>query len=150
MNDTPMVTKISVNEKTDTITVKAKNANRIVWVSNGNVIKRQEISGGEKGISTYKIDLHDKNLKSEAKLFLRFYVTGPQGICYSQPFTLHETDSKGRKVEFESVDVPKTHDISTFLRGFVTVVDWIFFRFNPLIWVFKYFALGYNPLERLF
>lgn len=150
MNDTPMVTKLTVDEKTDTITVEAKNANRIVWVSNGNVIKRETVENGENGISTYRINLHENGLKNDVKLFLRFYITGPQGICYSQPLTLHETDKNGNQIEFESVKVPKTHDISTFLRKFVTVVDFIFFKFNPLIWAFKYWGLGYNPLERLF
>lgn len=149
MNDTPMVTGLSIDEKTDTITVEAKNANRIVWVSNGNVIKREVIDGGENGTSTYKINLHEEGLSNDVELFLRFYITGPQGICYSQPFVLHETDSKGNVVEFESVDVPETHDVSTFLRKLVTVVDKYFFKYNPLIWIFKYFALGYNPLERL-
>lgn len=149
MNDTPMVTKIDIDEKTDTITVEAKNANRIVWVSNGNVIKRECVEDSENGISTYRINLHEDGLSSDVELFLRFYVTGPQGICYSQPFTLHETDKNGKMIEFESVDVPETRDISTFLRNLVTVIDKYFFKYNPLIWIFKYFAMGYNPLERL-
>ena len=45
--------------------------------------------------------------------------------------------------------MPKTRDISTFLRGLVTVLDWTLFKWNPVVWVFKYFALGYNPLTRL-
>ena len=52
--------------------------------------------------------------------------------------------------EFAPVDVPETHDISTFLRGLVTVIDIAFFRLNPVIWIFKYFGLGYNPIERIF
>ena len=51
--------------------------------------------------------------------------------------------------EFSRVDVPETKDISTFLRSLVTYIDNIFFRYNPLIWAFKFFALGYNPIERL-
>ena len=51
--------------------------------------------------------------------------------------------------EFAPVEVPVTRDISTFLRKLVTVIDYIFFKLSPVIWVFKYFALGYDPLERL-
>ena len=40
-------------------------------------------------------------------------------------------------------------DLPWFLRKTVTVIDWVAFRFNPIIWIFKYFALGYNPLERI-
>ena len=54
--------------------------------------------------------------------------------------------------EFEKVEVPKTYDLPWFLRGLVTVIDALFFRLNPIIWIFKYFGLGYNPitLDRLF
>ena len=54
--------------------------------------------------------------------------------------------------EFEPVKVKKVYDLPWFLRALVTVVDVIFFRFNPVIWIFKYFGLGYNPvtLDRLF
>lgn len=144
MNDTPMVTEMTVDEETDTITVKTKNADRIVWVSNGQVIKRECDDSG-----VFTINLHEDGLKNDVKLFLRFYITGPQGICYSQPLTIHETDENGNMIEFTPVVVPKTHDISTFLRKFVTVIDKLFFKYNPVIWAFKYFALGYDPIERL-
>ena len=77
--------------------------------------------------------------------YLRFYITGDNGICYSQPFVLNVEGE-----EIPPVEVPETHDISTFLRGFATVTDWLFFRFNPIIWLFKYVALGYNVFERFF
>ena len=50
---------------------------------------------------------------------------------------------------FAPVDVPETQDISTFLRSFVTIVDYIFFKLSPVVWAFKYFALGYDPIEQL-
>ena len=150
MNDTPMVTYMSVDEKTDTITVKTKNADRIVWVSDGNVIKRETVENGEKGTTTFKLCLHEDGLKNELNYFVRFYITGPQGICYSQPMVIKATDASGNVIEYEKVNVPKTHDVSTFLRGLVTVLDWVVFKWNPVIWAFKYFGLGYNPFERIF
>ncbi|MBO5410749.1 MAG: hypothetical protein J6A60_05765 [Clostridia bacterium] len=121
------------------------NFNRIVWVSNGNVILREEnITDGKATLDLHQGEWLNGN---EPYLYVRFYITGENGICYSQPFVLNVEGE-----EFAPVEVPATHDISTFLRGLVTVVDAVFFRFNPLIWIFKYFGLGYNPitLDRLF
>ncbi len=146
LDNTPNVTRVTVDQDADTISVEGVNFNRIVWVSNGNVILREEnITDGKA-----TLDLHQEAEwlnGNEPYLYVRFYITGENGICYSQPFVLNVEGE-----EFAPVDVPRTHDISTFLRGLVTVVDAVFFRFNPLIWIFKYFGLGYNPitLERLF
>ncbi len=149
MNNTPIVSFMDVDEETDTITVKTENADRIVWVSSGNVIKRETAVPDENGSCTFKISLHEDGLKSTPELYVRFYITGEQGICYSQPLVINEADENGNPVAFEPVEVPETHDISTFLRGLVTVLDWAIFKWNPVIWAFKYFALGYNPLSRL-
>ncbi|MCR5150738.1 MAG: hypothetical protein K6B52_05895 [Clostridiales bacterium] len=149
MNDTPMVTNVIVDDSTDTITVEAENANRIVWVSNGNVIKRETAEASENGKATFTIQLSEDGLKNDVSLFIRFYVTGPQGICYSNPMVLHGLDENGNPIPFEAVNVPKTHDISTFLRSLVTVLDWGLFKWSPIVWAFKYFALGYNPIAQL-
>lgn len=137
MNNTPVVTRIDVDEKTDTISVETKNATEITWVSDGNVILRTPVENNKA-----KIDLHSSGLLDKVNLYVRFYITGDEGICYAQPMVVKEAGT-----EFTPVDVPKTHDVSTRLRTLVTVVDWIFFRFNPLIWAFKYFALGYSVFE---
>ena len=139
LDNTPNVTRLTVDNDKDTITVEGVNFNRIVWVSDGNVILREEnITDG-----TATLDLHaDKWLNgNEPYLYVRFYITGENGICYSQPFVIHVEGE-----DFAPVDVPATHDLPAFLRGLVTVVDVIFFRFNPLIWALKYFGLGYNPV----
>ena len=139
-NATPKVTRITVDEDADTITVEGENFDRITWVSNCEVIRREEnITSG-----TATLDLHASDLLNNPELYVRFYITGPYGICYAQPFVI-----RAEGTEFAPVDVPKTRDISTFLRGLVTVLDWTLFKWNPVVWVFKYFALGYNPLTRL-
>ncbi|MBQ9945307.1 MAG: hypothetical protein IJO68_02145 [Clostridia bacterium] len=140
LDNTPNVSRITVDQDADTITVEGTNANIITWVSNGNVIKRESI---ENGVAT--LDLHNDQLLNEPYLYVRFYLSGDNGICYAQPMVL-EVEGE----EFAPVEVPETHDISTFLRGLVTVVDAIFFKFSPVIWAFKYFALGYDPIERIF
>ena len=139
LDNTPAVTRITVNQEEDTITVEGVNANIITWVSDGNVIKREELKDGKA-----TLDLHNDELLDNPYLYVRFYLSGDNGICYSQPMVLNVEGE-----EFAPVVVPETHDISTFLRALVTVVDQIFFKFNPLIWIFKYFGLGYNPIERL-
>ncbi len=139
-NATPKVTRITVDEDADTITVEGENFDRITWVSNCEVIRREEnITSG-----TATLDLHASDLLNNPELYVRFYITGPYGICYAQPFVI-----RAEGTEFAPVNVPKTRDISTFLRGLVTVLDWTLFKWNPVVWVFKYFALGYNPLTRL-
>ncbi|MBR2411971.1 MAG: hypothetical protein IKB08_09650 [Clostridia bacterium] len=140
LDNTPGVTKITVDQDADTITVEGKDANIITWVSNGNVIKREELKDGKA-----TLDLHKDELLAEPYLYVRFYLSGDNGICYAQPMVLNVEGE-----EFAPVEVPETHDISTFLRTLVTIVDAIFFKFSPVIWAFKYFALGYDPIERLF
>ena len=140
-NPMPMITRVTVDQKNDKISIEGTDFDRITWVSNGNVIKREEnIKSGKA-----TLDLHASDLLDEPSLYVRFYVTGSDGICYSQPFVLSVAGE-----EFDKVDVPETHDLSTFLRAFVTVVDVIFFKFNPIIWAFKYFALGYDPIAQIF
>lgn len=141
LDNTPQVKRLTVDQDADTITVEGINANIITWVSNGNVIKRESIKDGKA-----TLDLHNDDFLAEPYMYVRFYLSGDNGICYSQPLVLNVEGE-----EFEKVEIPETHDISTFLRGLVTVVDVAFFRVNPFIWIFKYFGLGYNPvtLERL-
>lgn len=139
-NDTPMVTRVTVDTQNETISIEGEHFNEITWVSNGNVIKRDSnITTG-----SAELYLHDPDLLSAPSLYVRFYITGENGICYSQPFVLNVEGET-----FQPVNVPKTHDVSTFLRALVTVLDVAFFRLNPVVWAFKYFALGYNPLENL-
>ena len=141
LDNTPLVKRMSVDQEADTITVEGINANIITWVSNGEVIKRESIENGKA-----TLDLHNDEFLAEPYMYVRFYLSGDNGICYSQPIVLNVEGE-----EFEKVEIPETNDISTFLRGLVTVVDIAFFRVNPFIWIFKYFGLGYNPitLERL-
>lgn len=140
LDNTPNVTRLEVDQENDTITVEGKNFNLITWVSDGNVILREEIADGKA-----TLDLHDaEKFLAEPNLYVRFYLSGENGICYSQPMVLNVEGE-----EFPAVEVPETQDISTVLRELVTLIDEIFFKYNPLIWAFKFFALGYNPLERL-
>lgn len=141
LDNTPMVTRIDVDQDKDKITVWSENANIITWVSNGNVIERSQVNAN--GSAT--LDLHSDELLNDPYLYVRFYLSGDNGICYSQPMVLNVEGES-----FTQTEVPETHDISTFLRGLVTVLDIAVFRLNPIIWAFKYFGLGYNPIVRIF
>lgn len=138
LDNTPMVTKVYVDQENDTITIEGTNFNEITWVSDTQVIRRESnITSG-----TATLDLHASDLLSDPYLYVRFYITGENGICYSQPFVLNVEGE-----DFEPVEVvEKVYDLPWFLRSLVTVVDLVFFRVNPIIWIFKYFALGYNPI----
>jgi hypothetical protein len=140
LDNTPQVKRMNIDQDADTITVEGINANIITWVSNGNVIKRESISDG-----TATLDLHTDELLDTPYMFVRFYLSGDNGICYSQPMVL-EVEGE----EFPEVDVPFTVDLPFFLRSLVTVLDIAVFKYNPIIWIFKYFGLGYNPLDQLF
>ena len=140
-DNTPRVTKIEVDEKNDVIKVWGENFSYITWVSDGNVVERNyNVKDGYA-----ELDLHSSALLDDINMFVRFYLTGENGICYSQPMVVQH---KGET--FTPVDVPKTRDISTRLRTLVTVLDWILFKWNPVIWIFKYFAVGYNPFRDIF
>ena len=127
-NETPLVTKIEIDEEHDTISIEGENFDTITWVSDGQVLKRS-------GIEDATIDLDDfKNVGC----YIRFYITGEHGICYSQPIVIHENN-----VILESPEVPHTRDISTFLRTLVTFLDILFFQNSEFIDIFKEVALGY-------
>lgn len=138
-NNTPMVTRLTVDEENDTITVEGENFNMITWVSGGNVILREE--GIEDGKAV--LDLHASDLLDTPETFVRFYLVGEDGICYSQPMVLRKAGE-----EFAPVEVPVTRDVSTRLRTLVTVLDWMIFKWSPIVWAFKYFALGYDPVRQ--
>ncbi len=140
LDNTPQVKRITVDEENDTITVEGINANIITWVSDCNVIMRTELIDGKA-----TLDLHSSDLLADPNLYVRFYLSGDNGICYANPMVLNVEGE-----EFDPVDVPKTYDLPWFLRGLVTVLDVAVFKYNPIIWIFKYFGLGYNPLTQLF
>lgn len=138
-DNTPRVTRIEVDDENDIIKVWGENFNYITWVSDGNVIKRDYDC--EDGYA--ELDLHDSELLADVNMFVRFYLSGDNGICYAQPMVVRRAGQV-----FEAVDVPKTHDLPSFLRGLVTVLDWLIFKWNPIVWVFKIFALGYDPFAQ--
>jgi len=123
----PMVKDIIVEGNTITIVPEDESlVTDVVWVTNGT----KNINEG-----SYTIDVAD--FSGDIKSFVRAYLRGPGGICYTQPFTVIPEG-----VELEKEEICDVFDISVFLRGFVTVIDKLFFKYNPLVWLFKKYALG--------
>jgi len=141
-DNTPKVNKVEVDEENDIIKVWGENFNYITWISDGNVVKRDYDNDKDGYV---ELDLHSEDLLNDINMFVRFYISGDNGICYSQPMTVRKNGEA-----FAAVDVPKTRDLPAFLRGLVTVLDVLLFKWSPVVWAFKYFALGYNPFEQLF
>ena len=140
-DNTPRVTKVEVDEKNDIIKVWGTNFNYITWVSDGNVVLRDyDCKNGYA-----ELDLHRDDLLDDINMYVRFYISGDNGICYAQPMVCRRQGET-----FTPVEVPKTRDISTRLRTLVTVLDWIIFKWNPIIWIFKGAALGYSPFRDIF
>ena len=122
----PMVKDILVEGNVITIVPEdAELVTEVVWVTNGT----KEINKG-----SYTIDVAE--FSGDIGSFVRAYLRGPGGICYTQPFTVVPEGA-----ELEKEEIGEVFDISVVLRCFVTVAG-KFFKYNPLMWAFKRIALG--------
>lgn len=127
-NDTPLVTRIDIDEELDTISIEGENFDTITWVSDGKVLKRG-------GLEATTLDLDDFK---KIGCYVRFYITGEHGICYSQPIVIREED-----VALKSEEVPPTIDTSVYLRKLITFLDRILFQNSVIVDIFKDVVLGY-------
>ena len=132
-NDTPMVTRITVDQDNDTITVEGINFDMITWVSDGNVILREENITDGRAV----LDLHSDDLLDDPYMFVRFYIVGDDGICYANPMVLNVEGET-----FAAEDVPETKDISTLLRKILTFFDKLIFSKSVFVDIFKKTMLG--------
>lgn len=103
----PAVSKIEVNDEENIITVTGGEFDNVQWISDGKIFAE--------GKDLTSIDLND--YENEIGCYVRFQLTGPGGILYSQPFS---TMAEG--VEYTS-NVYKTFDTSMIFRAFATVFD---------------------------
>ncbi len=103
----PAVSRVDVNQETDTISFTGSEFDNVQWISEGKIIAEG------KGLTS--IDLND--YEDELGCYVRFQITGPGGILYSQPFT---TMAEG--VEYTST-VYRQFDTSMFFRALADVFD---------------------------
>ena len=123
----PMVKDVIVEGNTITLVPQDESAvTDVVWVTNGT----KEINKG-----SYTIDVAD--FSGDIKSFVRAYLRGPGGICYTQPFTVIP---EGTTLKQEKIKNP--FDISIILRWFVNMLEKYFFRDSVLVDLFKKYALG--------
>ncbi len=102
---TPIVTRIAVDQTADKITLTGAHYDSITWVSNGNIIATGE-----------SIDLDDY---ADLGCYVRAYLTGAGGICYTQAFVITAPD-----IDWGTPYVPAvTLDYSYFLRALQTILD---------------------------
>lgn len=84
--DFPMINRIEVDDEKDQITFYPVRGNVIKMVAEGNVIDEKSIIADNTAV-TFDLNAYESSIGS----YVRFYVTGPGGICYIQPFLLKRT-----------------------------------------------------------
>lgn len=103
----PEVHRVTVDEDTNTISFEGDNFNYVKWISGGKVIAEGE--------NLTSIDLNE--YEDVLDCYVRFQITGPGGILYSQAFV---TMADG--VEY-SATVYKTFDFSMIMRAIVNILE---------------------------
>lgn len=91
----PIVNKLKVDEKKNTITVTGVNCNCIDWIANGKVIKSDCSEDNGKLISTIKLAEHCDDISC----YVRFQLKGEGGITMSQPFICDDGNMERYKKE---------------------------------------------------
>lgn len=107
----PRVDRITVDNENDTVSFEGGEFTCVKWISDGKVIAE--------GTDCTAIDLNDFS-DEEIGQYVRFQITGPGGILYSQAFPVACDD-----VVYESVVVP-TRDLAYYLRKIVNVLEFFF------------------------
>lgn len=121
---TPLVTRITVDQNEDKITLTGENYNAVTWVSNGEIIATGE-----------SIDLNDH---ADLGCYVRAYLTGPGGICYTQAFVITAPD-----IDWGTPYVPAvTLDYSYFLRGLQTFLDELVLQHSIIFKVARRILIG--------
>lgn len=104
----PSVTSLDVNQDTDTISFAGENYDNVKWISNGVVIAE--------GAGKTSLDLND--YEDVLGCYVRFTITGPGGILYSQAFPI-----KAPGFEITKRTLVPTIDVAMFLRGTVNTLS---------------------------
>ncbi len=103
----PTVTSISVDDENDIITVTGKNADKIQWIANGNVIlESQETNSKGEIVSTIRLREHSEDITC----YVRFQLLGKGGICIANPFTCDDGDMARFIIEDTRTDAQKGWD----------------------------------------
>ena len=126
-NDVPFVSCLNVNNDTDTVSFDAQNFDTVRWYSNGNLIAE--------GSDLTSLDLN--KYEDEIGLYVRFTLTGPGGVLYSQAFPV---SAEGEEVELPTV-VP-VHDLPKFFRICADVLN-VLIGWTPPVLLIRRLLWGY-------
>lgn len=96
----PVVTKIAVDDETDTITITGKNCKAIEWIADGEIIRSEALEGD--GEITTAINLND--YADKISCYVRAQLKGGGGICMTQAFICDDGNMERFKKEIK----PKT------------------------------------------
>ncbi len=103
----PTVTSIDVDEENDVITVTGKNADKIEWIANGNIIAETTVLNADGTItSTLRLREHS----DEITCYVRFQLTGEGGVCFAQPFVVDDGNMASYIIEDTRTDMQKAFD----------------------------------------
>lgn len=121
----PEVHRITVDEENDVISFEGARFDNVRWVSDGKLIAE--------GADITSIDLDD--FGDEIGCYVRFMITGPGGILYSQPFV-----TKAAEKEYSST-VYKTFDTGMGFRAAAESFD-LFFGWNIIVLLLRRLLWG--------
>lgn len=126
--DVPFVSYLNVDNDTDTISFKAENYDCVRWYSNGKLIAS--------GKDLTSLDLN--KYEDDIYLYVRFTLTGPGGVLYSQAFPV---SAEGEEIEKPAI-VP-VYDLPRLFRIVSDVIDAVFGD-TPLVQIIRKTLWGYS------
>lgn len=124
--ETPYVSYLEVNQDTDTISFNAQNFDTVKWYSDGVVIAEGE------DLTSLDLNAYEDKLGC----YVRFTLTGPGGILYSQAFPITAPG-----VEINVPTVVPTYDVSDFLRALADTAN-VLLGWTPIMAAIRYFLWG--------
>lgn len=124
--ETPYVSVLDVSQERDTISFNAQNFDYVRWYSDGEIIAEGE------NLTYLDLNAYEDKLGC----YVRFTLTGPGGILYSQAFPIN---AAGETHELPTV-IP-TYDVPKFLRGLADTMN-VLLGWTPVMAAIRYFLWG--------
>ncbi|MBP3329278.1 MAG: hypothetical protein J6L89_00435 [Clostridia bacterium] len=124
--ETPYVSVLDVSQERDTISFNAQNFDYVRWYSDGEIIAEGE------NLTYLDLNAYEDKLGC----YVRFTLTGPGGILYSQAFPIN---AAGETHELPTL-IP-TYDVPKFLRGLADTMN-VLLGWTPIMAAIRYFLWG--------
>ncbi len=111
----PMVSRVTVDDDTNQISINPYNAHTVKIVADGNVIGEKSVANNN---DTITFDLND--YENQINSYVRIYILGKGGICYVQPFLVTKTEYTKCTVQF---NIPYDGTTLTFMDENGNIVE---------------------------